>query len=185
MSELHPELARVILTPEEIEAKVAEMAAQISKDYQGKGEVYLVGILKGAFVFLADLARKLTIPHRVDFMAVSSYGLAGATSGAVRIVMDLRESIVDKHVLIVEDIVDSGHTLSYLLKTLKSRGPASVKTCVFLHKKKERLIVPLDYEGYQIPDVWVVGYGLDFAEMHRTLPYVAELDQEAIKAKQG
>jgi hypoxanthine phosphoribosyltransferase len=140
--------------------------------------VILIGILKGAFIFLADLARQLTIPHIVDFMAISSYGKT-AKSGAVRILMDLRDSIYKKHVIIVEDIVDSGQTLHYLYRTLKGRKPASLHTCALLQKQRDQLDVPIEYLGFEIPDVWVVGYGLDFADKHRTLPFIAELKPEA------
>jgi hypoxanthine phosphoribosyltransferase len=137
-------------------------------------QLYLIGVLKGAFIFLADLTRQLNVPHLVDFMALSSYGKT-TVSGAVRIVMDLREPIEGQHVLIVEDIVDSGQTLSYLYRILKGRNPASLHTCVLLQKKRDSLDVPIDYLGFEIPDVWVVGYGLDFADKYRTLPYIGEL----------
>jgi hypoxanthine phosphoribosyltransferase len=139
--------------------------------------VYLIGILKGAFIFLADLSRKLTIPHTVDFMALSSYGKS-STSGAVRILMDLREPIENQHVMIVEDIVDTGNTLSYLYSVLKGRNPASLHSCSLLQKSRSHLDVPVDYLGFEIPDVWVVGYGLDFADRYRTLPYIAELKRD-------
>ncbi|MAU01558.1 MAG: hypoxanthine phosphoribosyltransferase [Anaerolineaceae bacterium] len=146
----------------------------MSLDYADKGPVYLIGVLRGAFIFLADLARHLTVPHVVDFMSVSSYGKS-TESGVVRIVLDLRESIEGKDVIIVEDIVDSGKTLSYLYTMLKSRNPASLRTCTLVQKPKRPLDVPVDYLGFKIPDVWVVGYGLDYADQHRTLPYIAEL----------
>jgi hypoxanthine phosphoribosyltransferase len=175
MSDLHPELERQLISAAEIEARVAELAEQISRDYAGEENLYLIGILKGAFIFLADLARQITVPHIVDFMALSSYGMSSESTGAVRILMDLREPILDRHVLIVEDIVDSGHTLSYLYKTLMGRRPASMKTCVLLQKRREQLDVAVDYLGFEIPDVWVVGYGLDLADKHRTLPFIAEV----------
>ena len=175
MSDLHPDLERQLISAEQIEARVAELAAQISKDYAGEENLYLIGILKGAFIFLADLSRQITVPHIVDFMALSSYGKTSESTGVVRILMDLREPILDQHVLIVEDIVDSGHTLSYLYKTLMGRRPASMKTCVLLKKRREQLDVSVDYLGFEIPDVWVVGYGLDLADQHRTLPYIAEI----------
>jgi hypoxanthine phosphoribosyltransferase len=175
MDKLHPDLARVLVSAETIQANVEKLAEQISHDYADVEQVYLIGVLKGAFIFLADLARKLTVSHVVDFMAVSSYGASGAVSGAVRLVLDLRESIAGKHVIIVEDIVDTGKTLDYLYKTLQGRGPASLRTCTLVRKQREHLDVPIDYEGFEIPDVWVVGYGLDYADMHRTLPYIAEL----------
>jgi hypoxanthine phosphoribosyltransferase len=178
MSNLHPELARVIISEDDIQARVAELAQQISKDYAQTKRVFLIGILKGAFIFLADLSRKLAIPHIVDFMAVSSYGKTATSTGAVRLMLDLRDVIEDEHVIIVEDIVDTGHTLDYLYHTLKGRNPASLKTCVLAIKDRDSLGVPIDYLGFEIPDVWVVGYGLDFADTHRTLPFVAELKQE-------
>jgi hypoxanthine phosphoribosyltransferase len=136
-----------------------------------------VGILKGAFIFLADLTRQLKVPHTVDFMALSSYGKT-TLSGAVRILMDLREPVEGQHIIIVEDIVDTGHTLDYLNRVLKGRKPASLRSCVLVRKQRDNLNVPIDYLGFDIPDIWVVGYGLDFADKHRTLPYIAELKRE-------
>jgi hypoxanthine phosphoribosyltransferase len=175
MPDLHPDLARVIISEADIQARVTELANQISQDYQHTERIILVGILKGAFIFLADLCRKLAVPHLVDFMAVSSYGKTAMSSGAVRLMLDLRDVIEDEHVIIVEDIVDTGNTLDYLYHTLKGRNPASLKTCVLSIKDCDKLDVPIDYLGFEIPNVWVVGYGLDFADTHRTLPFVAEL----------
>lgn len=172
------ELARVLYTEDEIHARVIEMSNQISADYADIEMVFLVGVLKGAFIFLADLARHLQVRHKVDFIAVTSYGVRGASSGAVRLLMDLREPIEQQHVIIVEDIVDTGQTLGYLIDTLKGRRPASLRTCSFLRKVKGGKPFPIDYLGFDIPDVWVVGYGLDFADQHRTLPYIAELKRE-------
>ncbi|HLA97757.1 MAG TPA: hypoxanthine phosphoribosyltransferase [Anaerolineales bacterium] len=174
MLSLHPDLERILIPAESIQRRVVELAQQISHDFQGVDRLYLVGILKGAFIFLADLARHIEVPHSVDFMALSSYGKT-TTSGAVRIIMDLREPVEGQHLMIVEDILDTGHTLSYLYRTLKERNPASIHTCVLVRKKRESLDVPVDYLGFEIPDVWVVGYGLDYADRHRTLPYIAEL----------
>jgi hypoxanthine phosphoribosyltransferase len=179
MSDLHPDLARILISEADIQARVGELANQIAQDYAGVERVYLVGILKGAFIFLADLARKLSIPHTVDFMALSSYGKRGALGGEVRLIMDLREPIMDEHVIIVEDIVDSGRTLAYLQKSLSGRGPASLRTCAIVRKQRQQVNLTVDYLGFDIPDVWVVGYGLDFADKHRTLPYIAELKPEA------
>lgn len=179
IDELHPDLARVLVSEVTIQQHVQVLAQQISADYAGVERLYLVGVLKGAFIFLADLARQLTVPHIVDFMAVSSYGQAGAVSGAVRLMMDLREPIKGQHVLIVEDIVDSGHTLRYLYNTLQGRQPASLKTCALVRKQQSQMTFPVDYLGFEIPDVWVVGYGLDYADRHRTLPYIAELKPQA------
>jgi len=178
MKELHPDLKQIIISPDSIQTRIIEIAGQLSNDYADNGNVYLIGILKGAFIFLADLTRELSVPHIVDFMAVSSYGKTATSSGAVRIMMDLREPIEGKHVLIVEDIVDTGHTLNYLYRTLNGRKPASLRTCVLLQKKRESLKVPIHYLGFEIPDVWVVGYGLDYADSYRTLPYIAELKPE-------
>ncbi|MDH3616697.1 MAG: hypoxanthine phosphoribosyltransferase [Gammaproteobacteria bacterium] len=156
-----------------IETRVLELAEQISKDYENCGELVLVGVLKGAFIFLADLSRQLTIPRVIEFIAVSSYGSGSRSSGAVRLVMDVRGNIEGKHVLIVEDIVDTGHTLKYLIGMLDSHGPASVKTCALVRKaERAEVEVDVDYLGFDIPDEWVVGYGLDYAEKNRTLPYI-------------
>jgi hypoxanthine phosphoribosyltransferase len=176
MNELPNDLNRIIIPASEIENRVQELAVQIDHDYAGIDSLYIIGILKGAFIFLADLVRHLTIPHIVDFMALSSYGKT-TSSGAVRILMDLREPVENRHVLIVEDILDSGKTLSYLYNLLKERQPASLKTCVLTLKKRSTFNenIPLNYLGFEIPDVWVVGYGLDFADKYRTLPYIAEL----------
>jgi hypoxanthine phosphoribosyltransferase len=177
MEILHPDLARVIITTEDIQTRVRELATQISDDYKNVQRVYIIGILKGAFIFMADLCRELSIPHIVDFMAVSSYGKT-TTTGAVRLLMDLREPIEGQHAIIIEDIADSGHTLSYLYHVLQGRNPASLKTCVLLRKKRQGFSIPIDYLGFDIPDAWVVGYGLDYADTHRTLPFIAELKPE-------
>ncbi len=177
MTEMHPDLARILIAPETIQERVGEIAAQISRDFSSVERLYIVGILKGAFIFLADLTRRLEIPHIVDFMAVSSYGKT-TDSGAVRILMDLRQPVEGQHVLIVEDIVDTGHTVNYLYGILKGRNPASLSTCALVRKERENQGVPIDYLGFDIPDVWVVGYGLDYADRYRTLPYVAELKRE-------
>lgn len=177
MDNLPTDLARVIISKEQIEKRVKELADQISADFANGEKPYIVGILKGAFIFLADLTRQMTIPHTVDFMALSSYGKT-TTSGAVRILMDLREPIEGKHVIVVEDIVDSGQTLDYLYRVLNGRKPASLNSCVLVRKERDNLSIPIDYLGFDIPDVWVVGYGLDFADKYRTLPYIAELKRE-------
>ncbi|MFZ6027711.1 MAG: hypoxanthine phosphoribosyltransferase [Chloroflexota bacterium] len=174
MKFLPPDLARVLLDRETIQARVEGLAAQIDGDYTDAKCVHLIGILKGAFIFLADLSRRLQVPHVVNFMSISSYGKT-TTSGEVRILMDLPEPIEGQHVIIVEDILDTGHTLEYLCHTLQARNPASLKTCVFVRKERTGIDMPLDYLGFTIPDVWVVGYGLDYAEKHRTLPYIAEV----------
>lgn len=166
-------LPPVMISEVELEQRVTALAAQISADYADKGHVVLVGVLKGSFIFLADLARRLTIPRTIEFIAVSSYGRSSVSTGAVRLLMDVRGPIVDKHVLIVEDIVDTGHTLKYLIGILESHRPASIRTCTLLHKAESAEVeVPLDYIGFGIADEWVVGYGLDYAERDRTLPYI-------------
>ena len=163
----------ILISEQDIDARVDELAAQISSDYADEGELVLIGVLKGAFIFLADLSRRLTIPRHIEFLAVSSYEHGNVPSGAVRLVMDVRASIAGRHVLIVEDIVDTGHTLHYLIDMLESRGPASVRTCALLHKEhKTEVDIEVDYQGFTIGDEWVVGYGLDFAERDRTLPYI-------------
>ncbi len=174
MDELHPELSRILIPADQIQNRVQELADQINRDFQHVERLYLIGILKGAFIFMADLTRRLHIPHIVDFMALSSYGKT-TTSGSVRIMMDLRESIENQHVMIVEDILDSGNTLSYLSRILRERKPASLHTCVLVRKIRQDVDLPIDYLGFDIPDVWVVGYGLDFADRFRTLPYIAEM----------
>ena len=178
MSDLHPDLASVVISTDDIKARVAGLAVEIEADYADVERVILVGVLKGAFIFLADLARELSIPHIVDFMAVSSYGKTTTSTGAVRLVLDLREPIENEHVILVEDIGDTGNTLNYLVHTLKGRNPASIRTCALSRKSRAQLEVPIDYLGFEIPDVWVVGYGLDYADTHRTLPFVAELKPE-------
>lgn len=163
----------ILISEKDIAARVDELAAKISADYADKGEIVLIGVLKGAFIFLADLSRRLTIPRHIEFIAVSSYEHGNVPSGAVRLVMDVRASIEGRDVLIIEDIVDTGHTLHYLINMLKSRNPASIRTCALLHKEhKTEVDVDVDYLGFTIGDEWVVGYGLDYAEQDRTLPYI-------------
>ncbi len=162
-----------LISEKAIKKRVDELAAQISLDYADKGELVLVGVLKGSFIFLADLSRRLSIPRHIEFIAVSSYEHGSIRSGAVRLVMDVRRSIEGKHVLIVEDIVDTGHTLHYLIDMLKSREPASIRTCTLLHKEhRTEVDVDINYLGFKIGDEWVVGYGLDYDEKDRTLPYI-------------
>jgi hypoxanthine phosphoribosyltransferase len=168
------------LSEDQIAARVDELAAELDSDYAQAGPLVLVGVLKGSFIFLSDLARRLTVPRRVEFLAVSSYGARESEDAdAVRLLMDLRHDIAGEHVLLVEDIVDTGHTLAYLKRLLEARSPASLKTCTLLHKpERTEEYVRLDYLGFTIPDVWVVGYGLDYAERYRTLPYIAQLPPE-------
>lgn len=163
---------RVLLTEEEVNKKISEVAAQINKDYEGK-EVHLICILKGGVFFTCELAKRLTIPVSLDFMSVSSYGGDTKSSGVIKIVKDLDEPLRDKDVIVVEDIVDSGRTLSYLLDMLKARGPKSMALCTLLDKPDRRVIdVKVDYTGFQIPDEFVVGYGLDYDQRYRNLPYI-------------
>ena len=163
----------VLISEEEIQQRVTELAAQISEDYADSGDIVLVGVLKGAFIFLADLSRSMTIPRTIEFIAVSSYESGSKSSGAVRLVMDVRGNIEHRHVLIIEDIVDTGHTLKYLIGILESHRPASIKTVALLHKAEQAEVdVDVDYLGFDIGNEWVVGYGLDFAERDRTLPYI-------------
>lgn len=163
----------VLISEADIEARVAELAAEISADYADKGNIVLVGVLKGAFIFLADLSRRLTVPRTIEFIAVSSYGKGSRSTGAVRLDLDVRGNIENRHILIVEDIVDSGHTLNYLIGILRSHRPASIRSATLLHKAEAAEVdVAIDYAGFTIGDEWVVGYGLDFAERDRTLPYI-------------
>jgi hypoxanthine phosphoribosyltransferase len=177
--ELRDTIESVLITEDEIQAKLEEMAAAIDADYAGE-EILLVGVLKGAFMVMSDLARYLTRPVSVDFMACSSYGTATRSSGVVRILKDLDTDIEGKHVLIVEDIIDSGLTLDYLMKNLRSRKPASIEVAALLTKPSQRKVdLPVRYMGFEVPDVFVVGYGLDFAEDYRNLPFIATLEPEA------
>jgi hypoxanthine phosphoribosyltransferase len=170
------DLERVLIDTETIAARVDELARQVSAQYSGVDQLMVVGVLKGSFIFLADLCRRLTVPHRVDFIALSSYGRGATATGVVRMVMDLKTNIEGRHVVVVEDIVDSGHTLDYLMRNFSTRNPASLQSCVLLSKPDRRQVdVDIDYLGFEIPDVWVVGYGLDYADTYRTLPYIAEL----------
>jgi hypoxanthine phosphoribosyltransferase len=175
-SDLHPDIESVLISAEELQAKVAQLAKEIDNDYAGR-EVLLIGVLKGACMVMADLARALTSAVvTMDFMAVSSYGGATSSSGVVRIMKDLDRDIAGCHVLLVEDIIDSGLTLSWLLRNLRSRGPASVEVCALLRKPEAvRRDVPVKYMGFDLPNVFVVGYGLDYAEKYRNLPYVGTL----------
>lgn len=170
MNENTPE---ILISEEDIRSRVLQLAEQISVDYADGIDLVMVGVLKGSFIFLADLARGLSIPRTIEFIAVSSYGDSNVSSGAVRLVMDVRGNIEGKHVLIVEDIVDTGHTLKYLIGMMKSHRPASIKTAALVRKAdKAEVDVTVDYLGFDIGDEWVVGYGLDYAEQNRTLPYI-------------
>ena len=168
----------VLFTEEEVNARIREMGEQISKDYEGKS-LHLVGILKGATFFACELAKRITVPVTIDFMSVSSYGDATESSGVVKITKDLDEPLEGKDVLVVEDIVDTGNTLSYLLDNLQKRGSSSVRLCSLLNKPDRRIKeVNVDYTGFVIPDEFVVGYGLDYAQKYRNLPYIGIVETE-------
>lgn len=178
LPDMHPDLAYVMLNEDDIRRKVAEMGRQIAADYEGKNPI-LVGILKGAVLFASDLFRALEIPASIDFMAVSSYGASTKSSGVTRILKDLDQGVEGRHLLLVEDIVDTGLTLRYLRDYLGGRDPASLRVAVFLDKPSRRKVeVQADYVGFEIPDEFVVGYGLDFAERYRNLPYIGVLKPE-------
>lgn len=170
------EHVRVLLTEGEVDRRIQEIGEQINRDYAGK-QVHLICVLKGGAFFLCELAKRITVPVSLDFMSVSSYGSATKSSGVVRIVKDLDEPLKDKEVLVVEDIVDSGRTLSYLLEMLKDRGPKSVRLCTLLDKPERRVVdVHVDYTCFQIPDEFVVGYGLDYDQRYRNLPYIGVVE---------
>ncbi|MDP9308190.1 MAG: hypoxanthine phosphoribosyltransferase [Actinomycetota bacterium] len=179
-TELESAVGEVLVDTEALRARIAELGAEISADYEGR-DLLLIGVLKGAVFFMADLMRKLTIPCEVDFMAISSYGASTDSSGVVRILKDLDINIEGRHVLVVEDIIDSGLTLSYLMRNLESREPATLEVCALLTKPDRREIdVPVRYVGFEIPNRFVIGYGLDFGERYRNLPYVAVLSDDAL-----
>lgn len=169
------DIERVLLSEEELRQRVRELGEEISKEYAGK-EILMIGVLRGAVMFMADLARAIDVPVMIDFMAVSSYGTSTSSSGIVRILKDLDEEVAGKHVLIVEDIIDSGLTLSYLVDNIKSRQPASVRICTLLNKPERRKVeLEVNYNGFTVPDEFVVGYGLDYAEKYRNLPFIGIL----------
>ena len=177
------DIESVLLSAEQIQARVAELGTQISRDYEGKDPV-LVGVLVGAAVFTSDLLRHITIPCFLDFVAISSYGKESRSSGVVRIIKDLDESVESRHVIIIEDIVDTGLTLNYLLESMRHRNVASVKSAALLDKPSRRLTkVSVDYSGFEVPDEFVVGYGLDFAQRYRNFPYVGILRPEVYGGK--
>ena len=177
MTVTNSKVGEILVQPDELAHRVSQLAEQISADYAGK-DVLLIGVLKGAVFFLADLMRQLEVDCEVDFMAVSSYGSSTDSSGVVRILKDLDASIEGRHVLIVEDIVDSGLTLSYLCRMLGARSPASLEVCAVLTKPERREVdMPIRYVGFEIPNRFAIGYGLDHAERYRNLPYVAVLDE--------
>lgn len=174
-------IKEILLSEEEIQKRVKELGQEISFDYQNKN-LMVVGILKGAVIFMADLVKNIKLPITMDFMAVSSYGSSTISTGEVRIIKDLDFSVEGKDILIVEDIIDTGLTLNYLTDNLRKRGASSVKICTLLDKAERRTVgVPVDYLGFEIPDEFVVGYGLDYAEQYRNLPYVGALKEEVYK----
>jgi hypoxanthine phosphoribosyltransferase len=174
-SDVGADLQEILITPEQVQARITELAAEIDADYADR-ELLLVGVLKGAVMVMADLARAVHLPVQMDWMAVSSYGSGTQSSGVVRILKDLDADISGKHVLVVEDIIDSGLTLSWLVGNLQSRGPASVRVCVLLRKPMAtRIKVDVTYTGFDIEDKFVVGYGLDYAEKYRNLPFIGTL----------
>ena len=175
---MEKDIQKVLFSEEELRQRVSELAAMIEKDYEGK-EIMLIGVLRGSFVFIADLCRAINLHCTLDFMSVSSYGKGTKSSGQVQITKDLSEDISGRHIIVVEDILDSGNTLSYLLKVLENRNPASIRLCTLLDKPERRVKpVEVHYSGFTIPDAFVVGYGLDYAEMYRNLPYVGILKPE-------
>ncbi len=172
------EKIKVMYSEEEVSARIREMAEQINRDYEGK-EIHLIGILRGGSFFMCELAKRITVPVTIDFMSASSYGMSTTSSGVVKIVKDLEESIVGRDVIVVEDIIDTGRTLSYLMEMLRERGPQSLKLCTLLNKPDRRVVeVDIDYNGYTIPDEFVVGYGLDYAQKYRNLPYIGIVEFE-------
>jgi hypoxanthine phosphoribosyltransferase len=179
-TELERGVGEILIDPPSLRARVAELGVEISEAYQGR-DLLLIGVLKGAVFFMADLMRHLTVPCEIDFMAISSYGASTDSSGVVRILKDLDINIEGRHVLVVEDIIDSGLTLSYLIRNLESRDPATLEVCALLTKPSRREIdVPVRWVGFEIPNRFVIGYGLDFAERYRNLPYVGVLSADLI-----
>jgi hypoxanthine phosphoribosyltransferase len=171
-------IAEILIPSDKLQARICELGAEIDRDYAGQ-DLLLLAVLKGSVLFLSDLMRCITTPHSIDFMATSSYGNAMESSGVVRIMKDLDQSIEGRNVLVVEDIIDTGHTLGYLVRILNARGPKSLEICTLLNKPARREVpVPVKYIGFDIPDKFVLGYGLDFVEKYRNLPYIAVLSPE-------
>jgi hypoxanthine phosphoribosyltransferase len=182
---LRDDIDHILVTEQQIRDAAANLGRQLTEDYTGK-DLLLIGVLRGAIMFIVDLARSIDLPLTLDFMAVASYGASTETSGIVRILKDLDSSIEGKHVLIVEDIIDSGLTLNYILETLRTRNPASLRVCTLLNKvERRRVDVPVDYVCFNIPDEFVVGYGLDFNQIYRNLPFVGVLKPEAYERTGG
>lgn len=174
-AELLDDIDEVLVTEEQITKRLTDLASEIEEDYAGE-QLLVVGVLKGAFILMADLIRRVSLPTSVDFMACTSYGSGTRSSGTVRILKDLDVDIAGQHVLLVEDIIDSGLTLDYLLKNLRSRGPSSIEVLAFLDKPSRRRVdIPIRYLGFEVPDVFVVGYGLDYAQRYRNLPFIGTL----------
>lgn len=183
---LHDDVERILIDQASLEKRTAELGQQISTDYTADSRLLLVCVLKGAYMFLSDLTKHLTIPHEVDFMATSAYGGGLDSRGIVRLMLDLKANIADRHVLLVEDIVDRGGTISYILRLLNDRDPASLHVCTLLNKPSRREFdVPLRYVGFEIPDAFVIGYGLDIDEMYRNLPYIATPKDSLIRRLLG
>ncbi len=171
-------IQRILISEEMIQARVKEMGAEISEDYKGR-DLIIISILKGGVYFLTDLTRAINVPHVIDFMVVSSYGDSQETSGIVRLIKDLKEDIRHRHVILIEDIIDTGLTLDYLVKNLKTREPASIEACTFLSKPSRRKVdVPVKYLGYEVPDEFAVGYGLDYKQHYRNLPFICVFNPE-------
>jgi hypoxanthine phosphoribosyltransferase len=176
---LQDDVERVLIPEEKLQERIAELGEALNEMYDDEDRPLLVCVLKGAFMFLADLTRHMKMRHEVDFMETSSYGARTESSGVVRILLDLERNIEDRHVLIVEDIVDSGRTLTYVMRNLETRDPASVRVCTLLNKPSRRVVdVPIDFAGFEVPDEFVIGYGLDFAEEYRNLPFIGVLKKE-------
>jgi hypoxanthine phosphoribosyltransferase len=176
---LRDDIDKILIAEDELQQRIAEIGQEINETFADADRPLLVCVLKGAFMFLADLTRHLEIRHEVDFMETSSYGARTESSGVVRILLDLERNIEGRHVVIVEDIVDSGRTLDYVTRNLETRDPASLRVCTLLNKPSRRVIdVPLDFVGFEVPDEFVVGYGLDFAEAYRNLPFIGVLKEE-------
>ncbi|MGH2348035.1 MAG: hypoxanthine phosphoribosyltransferase [bacterium] len=178
---LTDDVDRVLFSDAQLAARVHELGAAISHDYAGRTPL-LVSLLKGALYFMADLTRAITIPMTLDFMAITSYGGARETSGVVRLIKDLDEEITGRHVILVEDIIDTGLTAAYLLRTLSARDPASLRICTLLDKTARRIVddLPIDYRGFEVPDIFVVGYGLDYRQLYRNLPFIGVLKSEVL-----
>lgn len=179
MVDIYANVDYALIDETRLQARIQEIADQITADYNGEEDLLLICVLKGGYMFLADLSRALKRPHTLDFMGISSYGSGTQSSGAVQIIMDLKQPINGRNILIIEDIIDSGHTLDYMRRTLLARNPASLRICSLLNKPSRREIdVPVEYIGFDIPDEFVVGYGLDFDELYRNLPFIAVLKPE-------